>query len=160
MQIPPQKGQRYDEYEPNKYDCISVNDDYIEDILEKLSDIDFYWHTLDVKGKGLEYCGVTLIPPSSMQKFITVIENIPELHQLKEENKELLTAIKECLNDKVKEVRLTSNFKNYPVALTSVDMFAFVILNTLYKSIAFSDINTILILFPIRLPRTVLCILK
>ena len=83
MQIPPQKGQRYDEYEPNKYDCISVNDDYIENILEQLCDIDFYWHTLDISGKGIAYCGVTLIPPSSMQKFIAVIENIFELNQLK-----------------------------------------------------------------------------
>ena len=84
MQIPPQSGQRFDEYEPEKYNCISVNDDHIENILEKLNDIDFYWHTLDVSGKGIAYCGVTLIPPSSMQKFITVIENMPELHQLKD----------------------------------------------------------------------------
>ena len=42
-----------------------------------------------------------------------------ELDKKKEENKELLSAIKDCLNGKVKEVRLTSNFKNYPVALTS-----------------------------------------
>ena len=84
MQIPPRNGQRFDEYEPEKYNCISVNDDHIENILEKLNDIDFYWHTVDVSGKGIAYCGVTLIPPSSMQKFITVIENISELHQLKD----------------------------------------------------------------------------
>ncbi|MBR2954181.1 MAG: hypothetical protein IKC45_07355 [Clostridia bacterium] len=84
MQTPPQNGQCFDEYEPEKYNCISVNDDYIENIVEKFNDIDFYWHTLDVSGKGIAYCGVTLIPPSSMQQFIAVIENIPELHQLKE----------------------------------------------------------------------------
>ncbi len=84
MQTTPQKGQRCDEYEPDKYNCLSVNDDHIENILEGLSDIDLYWHTLDVSGKGLAYCGVTLIPPSSMQKFIAVIENISELQQLKE----------------------------------------------------------------------------
>lgn len=84
MQISPQNGQRFDEYEPEKYNCISVNDDYIENILEKLTDIDFYWHTTDVSGKGLAYYGVTLVPPSSMQRFISVIENISELQQLKE----------------------------------------------------------------------------
>lgn len=42
-----------------------------------------------------------------------------ELDQKAEENKDLLTAIKECLDGKVKEVRLTANFKNYPVCLTS-----------------------------------------
>ena len=75
MQISPQNGQRFDEYEPEKYNCISVNDDYIGTILEKLNDIDFYWHTRDVSGKGIAYCGITLIPPSSMEEFISVIEN-------------------------------------------------------------------------------------
>ena len=42
-----------------------------------------------------------------------------ELDKKKQENKDLLDAIKDCLKDKVKEVILTSNFKNYPVALTS-----------------------------------------
>ena len=42
-----------------------------------------------------------------------------ELDQKAEENKDLLTAIKDCLDGKVKEVRLTANFKNYPVCLTS-----------------------------------------
>ncbi len=42
-----------------------------------------------------------------------------ELDQKAEENKVLLTAIKDCLDGKVKEVRLTANFKNYPVCLTS-----------------------------------------
>ena len=84
MQISPQNGQCFDEHEPEKYNFISVNDDYIENILEKLTDIDFYWHTPDVSGKGLAFCGVTLVPPSSMQRFISVIENISELQQLKE----------------------------------------------------------------------------
>jgi len=44
MQIAPEKGKRYDEYEPQKYDCISVNDDYLEDIVADFNHIDFYWH--------------------------------------------------------------------------------------------------------------------
>jgi len=42
-----------------------------------------------------------------------------ELDKKTQENKELLTAIKEALGDKIKEVRLTANFKNYPVCLTA-----------------------------------------
>lgn len=83
MQTAPQKGIRYDEYEPQKYSCISVNDDYLEDIVIDFDDIDFFWHTLDVPGKGIAYCGITLIPPSSMQAFVSVIENISELSELK-----------------------------------------------------------------------------
>ena len=58
MQNVPKKGIRYDEYEPQKYNCISVNDDYVENIVGKFNHMDFYWHTLDVKEKGLAYCGV------------------------------------------------------------------------------------------------------
>ena len=45
--------------------------------------IDFYWHTLSVKGKGLAYCGVTLVPPCSLKAFIDVIADNSELSELK-----------------------------------------------------------------------------
>lgn len=83
MQNAPEQGKRYDEYEPQKYNCISVNDDYLEDIVANFDSIDFYWHTLDVKGKGLAYCGVTLIPPCSINEFADVIKDIPELYELR-----------------------------------------------------------------------------
>lgn len=42
-----------------------------------------------------------------------------ELDDKAKENKDLLDKMANILKDKVKEVRLTANFKNYPVALTS-----------------------------------------
>ena len=84
MQDAPQKGKRYDEYEPEKYNCISVDDRYLENIVGAFDPMDCYWHTLDVKGKGIAYCGVTLIPPSSLKQFIAVIEDIPGLSELRE----------------------------------------------------------------------------
>ena len=84
MQTAPENGKRYDEYEPQKYDCISVDDVYLEDIVANFDHIDFYWHTLDVKGKGLAYCGITLIPPCSIHSFIEVIKDYAELSELKE----------------------------------------------------------------------------
>ena len=81
MQTAPQNGKKY-KYEPQKYNCISVNDDYIENIVSNFNDIDFYWHSLDNPRKGIAYCGITLIPPSSMQAFISVIENYSELSEL------------------------------------------------------------------------------
>ena len=62
---------------------IPVDDDCLEDIVTDFDDIDFYWHSLDVPGKGIAYCGITLIPPTSMQEFISVIDNFPELSELK-----------------------------------------------------------------------------
>ena len=84
MEIAPYKGKRYDKYEPEKYNCISVDDDYIENIQEQLCVFDSYSHTIDCETKGLEYCGITLIPPTSINLFIKVIENISELTVLKD----------------------------------------------------------------------------
>ena len=83
MMDAPQQGKRYDEYEPWKYTCISVDDAYLEGVVERLSSIDFYWHTLSVKGKGLAYYGVTLVPPCSLKAFIDVIADNSELSELK-----------------------------------------------------------------------------
>ena len=84
MHNAPERGKRYDEYEPQKYNCISVEDELLETVDRKFNEIDFYWHTLDVNGKSIAYCGVTLIPPDSMNAFIDIIKDIPDLSELKE----------------------------------------------------------------------------
>ena len=91
MQTAPEKGKRYDEYEPQKYDCISVDDVYLEDIVANFDHIDFYWHTLEVNGKGIAYCGVTLIPPSSLRAFVDVIEDVSGLSELRELSERAIT---------------------------------------------------------------------
>ena len=84
MDIPPVHGQRYDEYEPQKYNCISVDDDYIADIQLELRVFNSYSHTIDISIQGLEYAGITLIPPASLDKFISVIEVDKNLTTLKD----------------------------------------------------------------------------
>ena len=79
----PQKEQRYDEYEPQKYACIAVPDDAIEGILQKLNEIDFYHHVVYQPKKGLAYCGIKLIPPTSDREFIDAIGENEELSNLK-----------------------------------------------------------------------------
>ena len=61
-----------------------MDDVCLEGIVERLSTIDFYWHTLSVKGKGLSYCGITLVPPGSLKAFIDVLADKSELSELKE----------------------------------------------------------------------------
>lgn len=90
MENPPKHGERYDSYEPEKYNCISVDDVYLEEILEEFSHIDMYWHSLDVPGKGIAYCGINLIPPESMDAYIRVIggrDGFGELTELLEKAK-------------------------------------------------------------------------
>lgn len=84
MQYAPEQGKRYDAYEPQKYSCMTVDDDDLEDIAANFNSIDLYWHTLDVQGKGLAYCGITLIPPSSMPAFIDAIRDSSVLSELRE----------------------------------------------------------------------------
>ncbi len=84
MKREPLKGMRFDIYEHQKYNCISINDDFIEPLLTELLNIDFYWPTIDVHGKGLAYFGITLIPPESLDSLINVIYNIADLSLLKE----------------------------------------------------------------------------
>ena len=78
MQNAPEPRKRYDEYEPQKYN------DYIEKIVANLSNIDFYWHSLDMPAKGIAYTGITLVPPTSLQAFMAAIKDIAELNVLKD----------------------------------------------------------------------------
>lgn len=75
MKEAPVSGERFDEYEPEKYNCISVDDDDIVPVLEKLNDVQFYWHTTDRPGQGLAYCGITLIPPGSIDRMTEIIRD-------------------------------------------------------------------------------------
>ena len=83
MESAPVSGKRYDEYEPKKYNCISVDDDCIEGIQEPLLIFDSFCHTVDIPMKGLNYAGITLIPPTSMDAFLTVIGNGIEYAELR-----------------------------------------------------------------------------
>ena len=80
----PQAGCRYDEYVPEKYDCISIDDDIVEEFANRLLDVDMHWHTIDIFGKGLAYCGITLIPPVSLAAVIEEADNFDELFELRE----------------------------------------------------------------------------
>lgn len=84
MRDAPSPGKRYDKYEPWKYSCISVDDDFLCGVISRLDPVDFYWHTLSVREKGLAYCGVTLIPPSSLGAFIEAVGGLPGLSALRE----------------------------------------------------------------------------
>ena len=67
MSTDPKPSKRYDEYEPQKYSCITVPDEIVENFGDVvLRDMPCCWHTLNKPGKGLAYCGITLIPPESL----------------------------------------------------------------------------------------------
>ncbi len=84
METDPVPGVWYDEYEPQNYNCISIDDDYIEPLLSELAEIGFFWHTLYRPEKGLAYYGITLIPPSSMGDVLAVLGDLEFFVPLRE----------------------------------------------------------------------------
>ena len=81
---PPETGRRYVEYEPEVYNCISVDDRMILPIVTKLSIIKTYWISLNNAEYGLNYYGVTLIPPESSRTFAELVSGNRSLSQLTE----------------------------------------------------------------------------
>ncbi|OCA83776.1 short-chain dehydrogenase [Pseudobacillus wudalianchiensis] len=63
----------YDDYDPQKYNCISVDDDLIFDLNEQLATMKTYFHSLNRPEYGLAYCGITIIPPESLSLFYDVV---------------------------------------------------------------------------------------
>ena len=82
MQNTPMPGEIYKEYQPERYNCIEVDDTYIENIMEKLNDLTFYWNSIDRKNKGLAYCGITLIPPETCERLAAITAAEPHLLNL------------------------------------------------------------------------------
>ena len=82
MKNPPKSGERYDRYEPDKYDCISVDDGSVFPLLNPLNGVKCYWHTLDRPEFGLADHGITLIPPESLDSILEILESRPDLTEL------------------------------------------------------------------------------
>lgn len=62
------------DYEPEKYGCIKIDDDYIENLMPLFLEIPTFFHRLSWRETGLNYIGITLIPPESCEKFADVFE--------------------------------------------------------------------------------------
>jgi hypothetical protein len=90
-------------YEPQKYNCISVDDEIINHLKEHLSIMRTFFHSLERPEFGLAYWGITIIPPESLSVLNDVItsstmcKKSAELNQLalkiikaKEENKYMI----------------------------------------------------------------------
>lgn len=84
MMADPEPEQIFEEYEPEKYDCIAVDDEYVQAVAEKLAGVSVYWHGLDRPESGLAYHGITLIPPESIEEVIEAVKDVPEMRWLME----------------------------------------------------------------------------
>lgn len=66
-----------------KHNCISIDEDYFDKVINKLENIDTYFQSYDNKGKCINPCGVTLIPPQSLLSLINVIYSLENSNKAK-----------------------------------------------------------------------------
>ncbi|WXR63094.1 hypothetical protein WG909_08195 [Peptostreptococcaceae bacterium AGR-M142] len=60
-------------YEPQKYNCISINDDILNDWWDELSLIQTYFNSYGEVNWGLNRWGTTIIPPKSLDAFYEIV---------------------------------------------------------------------------------------
>ncbi len=70
----------YSTYEPQKYCCVSISDDYLTDWWEQLRMMKTYFHSLDRPNVALARWGVTLIPPVSLSILQNIVLGDPRLN--------------------------------------------------------------------------------
>ncbi len=65
----------YIEYEPEKYNCISVEDDCFLSVCSKLKNLKTINPSTEEFTTDLCWYGITIIPYTSLEEFISVLEN-------------------------------------------------------------------------------------
>ena len=72
-----EKNKDYSEYEPEKYHCVAIQDDFLDDWWDDLTSIKTYFHSYSRPDFGLARWGITLIPPQSLDAFLMAIMDDP-----------------------------------------------------------------------------------
>jgi len=60
-------------YEPQRYNCVAIDDDILSDWWNKLTLIKTYFHCYNRPSFALARWGVTLIPPESLEAFYNIV---------------------------------------------------------------------------------------
>ena len=68
-----EKDKDYSDYEPLKYNCVSIDDDILDDWWNKLSSMKTYFHCYSRPDFALARHGVTLIPPETLEYFYSIV---------------------------------------------------------------------------------------
>lgn len=84
------------EYSPEKYKCISVEDDIICRLSENLTVMKTYFHSMNRPEFGLAYFGITIIPPDSLLFFCNAVTSSGYF----KESDELVLKIQQAITEK------------------------------------------------------------
>lgn len=88
----------YSDYNPQKYNCISVDDDVINRLISNLSIMKTYSHSFNKPDYSLNHWGVTIIPPESLPIFYEVVASSTQPERIEELN-ELATLIRTAIEE-------------------------------------------------------------
>lgn len=87
----PLHGERFDANAPQKRGCIAVDNGYLENEIQRFMNIDTFCHGIDIPYKGLVFSGITIIPPESLDEFLSAtncLEGMDALRMLIKRAKE------------------------------------------------------------------------
>ena len=85
-------------YTPELYNCTSINDDIVQNLIKPLSIMNTYFLSLNRPELGLAYWGKTIIPPKSLPLFLEVIKtskNMKQSNAINDLCKKVIQAIEE-----------------------------------------------------------------
>lgn len=90
----------YIDYEPKKFNCISVGDNIVSDLMEQLLIMKTYFQTFNRSACGLAYHGTTIIPPESLSLFYSIVISSSYFKKSKELQKLILIITKAIEEEK------------------------------------------------------------
>lgn len=76
----PDADRSYDQWEPERYHCVAIDDDYLDDWWPRLTQMRTFYHSLSRPGTALARWGVTLIPPESLPVFLSAVTADARFH--------------------------------------------------------------------------------
>lgn len=84
-----------DSYEPQRYRCIAICDDALNDWWERLTEMKSYFHCLNRPSKALARWGITIIPPESLSLLIDIIKTETKI-EFQEDASEIVLLLEEA----------------------------------------------------------------
>ena len=86
-------------YKPERYGCVWIDDDYLDDWWSRLELIPTFFHTLDRPELGPARYGITLIPPESLPALEEIVLSDRRI-QTDEQLVELSRVLREAIRRK------------------------------------------------------------
>ncbi|WP_349948748.1 hypothetical protein ABFV83_10135 [Lacrimispora sp. BS-2] len=90
-----------DEYTPQKYNCVAIDDEVVSDWWDRLLTMKTYFHCYSRPETALTRYGITLIPPESLDLFYDIVAN---------NTKKEFTSQISCLLDLIQKAKNENKF--------------------------------------------------